>query len=96
MMFRLFAILCLGLFFARPAFAGPSDAREVARLNNCTPKKIEVVQALLGSSGKTVYQVTCNLPKTTGTSGAKGPDAVLIGCDQSLCTLMRPVSSEKK
>jgi hypothetical protein len=90
-----FCLPCLALFLAHPAYAGQSEAREVARLNNCPPKKIEVVQNFLGSAGKTVYRVTCNLPKTTE-EGAGGPDAVLIGCDQTLCTLMRPVSTEKK
>ena len=88
-------IFCVALFLAPAASAGTSEAREVARLNNCPPKKIEVVQNFLGSPGKTVYQVACNLPKTTGES-ASGPDAVLIGCDQTLCTLIRPVSADKK
>ncbi|MFA4994066.1 MAG: hypothetical protein WC521_02040 [Bdellovibrionales bacterium] len=95
-MFRPFATLTLVFFFAAPAFAGTSEVREVARLNNCPPKKIEVVQNFLGGAGKTVYQVSCNLPKMTGSESASGSDAILIGCDQSLCTLMRPISAEKK
>ena len=95
-MSRFFALLCLLLFFAPPAHAGLAEAREVARLNNCPPKKVEVFQSLLGSQGKTIYQVSCNLPKTTGTEGASGSDAVLIGCAQSLCEFIRPVSAEKK
>jgi hypothetical protein len=94
-MFRVLVILCFGLFFASPSFAGQSEAREVARLNNCPPKKIEVVQNFPGSGGKTVYKATCNLPKTAGTESAGGADAILIGCTQSLCTLIRPVSAEK-
>ncbi len=95
-MFRLFAILALSFFLALPAYAGTAEVREAARINNCTPKKIEVVQNFLGGTGKAVYQVSCNLPKTTGSEKAEGPDAILIGCDQSLCTLIRPVSAEKK
>jgi hypothetical protein len=95
-MFRSFALICLVLVLARPASAGQAEAREAARMNNCPPKKIEILQNFLGSEGKTVYQVTCNLPKTTGSESASGPDAVLIGCDQSLCELMRPVAADKK
>jgi len=95
-MSRTFITFCLALFLAHPAFAGTSEVREVARLNNCPPKKIEVAQNFLGGEGKTVYQVTCNLPKTTASESATGPDAILIGCNQSLCALIRPVSAEKK
>jgi hypothetical protein len=95
-MFRSFAILALSFFLAFPAYAGTSEVREVSRINNCAPKKIEVVQNFLGQGGKTVYQVSCNLPKMTGSDSASGPDAILIGCDQSLCTLIRPVSAEKR
>jgi hypothetical protein len=95
-MTRVLILVCGFLFCATSAHAGQSDAREVARINNCSPKKIEVVQNLLGGSGKTVYKVACNLPKTTGEEKAGGPDAVLIECDQSLCTLMRPVAAEAK
>lgn len=95
-MFRAFALFCFALLLAPSAYAGTSEAREVARLNNCPVKKIEVYQSQLGSMGKTVYQVTCNLPKTSGSESASGPDALLIGCDQSLCELIRPVSADKK
>lgn len=95
-MFRFFTLLFVTLLFAHPAHAGQAEAREVARLNNCPPKKVEVFQSLLGSQGKIIYQVSCNLPKTTGAEGGSGPDAVLIGCAQSLCELIRPVSAEKK
>lgn len=63
-------------------------------MNNCQPKKIEVVQNTLGSQGKTIYRVTCNLPKMAEESASRA-DAVLIGCDQSLCEFIRPVSAEK-
>jgi hypothetical protein len=94
-MFRVSVIFCLALLFAPPSFAGQSEAREVARLNNCPPKKIEVVQNFPGSGGKTVYKATCNLPKTAGTEKAGGADSILIGCNQSLCALIHPVSAEK-
>ena len=91
--FLTFGLLCA---LSAPAHAGAAEAREAARLNNCIPKKVEVYQNALGSEGRTIYQVSCTLPKTAEGEGAKGPDAVLIGCAQSLCTLIRPVSSEKK
>jgi cytochrome c5 len=96
-MFRPLLFICFMALAATPAWAGQPEAREVARLNNCVPKKIEVFQNQLGAEGKTVYQVTCNLPKTAGQDDSKnGPDALLIGCAQSLCELIRPVASEKK
>ena len=96
MRFRLFT-LSLALLATLPAYAGQPEAREVARLNNCAPKKIEVYQSVLGGSGKTLYQITCNMPKATDPN-AKGnmPDALLIGCSQSLCELIRPLSLDKK
>ena len=95
-MYRLIPFLCVALVIASPAHADQAEAREVARLNNCPPKKIEIYQNLLGSQGKVIYQVTCNMPKMAGSDTASGPDAVLIGCDQSLCELIRPVSADKK
>jgi len=91
-------LLALALILASlPASAGQPEARETARLNNCIPKKIEVFQNEIGSSSKVIYQVTCNLPKTSNKDAEKGgPDSLLIVCDQSLCDLMRPVSLDKK
>lgn len=97
-MYRALVILCLAscvFLWASVAFAGQPEARETARQNNCTPKKIEVVQNVPGGSGKTIYQVACNLPKTVGETDSSA-DALLIECNQSLCTLIRPISSEKK
>ena len=90
----IFFVLMLGLCGA--AQAGQAEVRDVAIANNCPPKKIEIYQNLLGSQGKVIYQVTCNMPKMAGSDTASGPDAVLIGCDQSLCELIRPVSADKK
>ena len=89
-------VFILAALLTSPAMAGTSEAREVARLNNCTPKKVEVFQNSLGGSGKTVYQVSCTLPKSVGSEEAKGPDALLIGCAQSLCELIRPISIQQK
>lgn len=77
------------------AASSQSDAREVARINNCPPKKIEVFQQSLGSEAQTIYQVECTMPKVTGES-AQGSDALLIGCQDSMCTLLRPITLDKK
>ncbi len=66
----------------------------MARLNNCPPKKIEVVQNYPGSLGKTVYRVACTLPKMAGEQKG-GADALLIECEQSLCALKRPIAEGK-
>ena len=92
--------LCLALFIplflSLAAYANQPEAREVARINNCAPKKIDIYQNALGSNGKTIYQVTCTLPKTTDKESAAGPDALLISCDQSLCEVLRPIILDKK
>jgi hypothetical protein len=90
--FLLAVFLCV---LSLPARADQPEAREIARLNNCVPKKVEVFQQSLGAEGQTIYRVICNLPKTAD-EGSKGPDALLIGCRDSLCELVRPVDSEKK
>ena len=85
------------LLSATPSYASQADAREVARINNCPPKKIEVYQQKLGASGETVYRVECNLPKAAGPADASPQaNALLIGCKDSLCTLMRPITGDKK
>ncbi len=95
-MTKILLIFC-GLFFlVAPAYAGQPEAREVARINNCAPKKIDVYQNELGREGKTIYQVTCNMPKTADKDSTTGPDALLIGCDDNLCELIRPLSLENK
>jgi len=89
----LFAAFLCGL--SHPAFADQAEAREVARINNCPPKKIEVYQQSLGPEGQTVYRVTCNLPKAADDK-SKSADTLLIGCHDSLCELLRPYEAEKK
>jgi hypothetical protein len=92
---RCIAFALLFCLCALPAHAGTAEARDVARANNCTPKKIEVFQNSLGTVGKTVYQVTCNLPKSSN-ADKDAPDALLIACQESICSLLRPVSAAKK
>ena len=90
-------IAFFGLLVTVPAYAGQPEAREVARMNNCTPKKIEVYQNQLGYEGKVIYLVSCTIPKTTDKDAPKdAPDSLLVSCDQSLCTLVRPVAPDKK
>ncbi|MDD4615536.1 MAG: hypothetical protein PHW76_00210 [Alphaproteobacteria bacterium] len=92
-MLRVLVILCV-VFFANQALAGVPEAREVARLNNCPPKKIEVLQNYPGASGRTLYRVSCALPKAVGEQPG-GADTILIECQQSLCALKRPIEAGK-
>jgi hypothetical protein len=85
----LFALIALGSFAAH---ASQVDAREVARINNCPPKKIDIYQQSLGYDGRTIYQVSCTMPKVVGDAPA-GPDTLLIGCDGSLCSVIQPTIS---
>ena len=96
-MLKSLPILCLALLAAVPAFAGQPEAREVARINNCAPKKIDVYDNQLGREGKTIYLVSCALPKTVDKDAPKdAPDALLISCDDSLCEMLRAVAPAKK
>ena len=80
-----------------PAFAGQAEVRDVARVNNCPPKKIEVYQQILGDAGETVYRVECVLPKVVGgDKDAPQPSAMLISCVQNLCIMLRPIADTKK
>ncbi len=89
-------IACLLMLATTSAHADQPEAKEVARINNCPPKKIEVYKNTLGSAAKTIYQVTCNMPKTSDKDSKDAPDSLLISCDQTLCELMRPIVPEKK
>jgi hypothetical protein len=86
--------LCF-LLIGGHAYAATSDAREIARINNCPPKKIEVYQQSLAAA-QTIYRVTCNMPKATDPQTGTVPDALLIQCEGSLCEMLRPVSVESK
>lgn len=95
---RFFAIIlaaCIAMH-STEVMAGTSDAREVARINNCPPKKVEVYQQSLGIEGNTVYRIECNLPKAKNENAPKTADAVLIQCTGSLCSLLRPINTENK
>jgi hypothetical protein len=88
------SVMCLAV---QPAYADQATVKEVARNNNCPPKKIEVYQQSLGPEGETVYRVECNLPKMVGDqSPGSAANALLIGCHDSLCELLRPVEEQKK
>lgn len=76
--------------------AAPSDAREVARINNCPPKKIEVFQQTLGIDGKTVYRIDCNMPKTKEEKTGPSANAILVQCHGSLCGLLRTIGNDEK
>lgn len=84
-------LLCAG-----SARAGVADAREVARLNNCSPKKIEVFSQSLGPDSQTIYRVECNMPKTLEGAPPQTAEAMLIQCNGTLCSMLRSVSKEAK
>lgn len=93
---RFFVVLMLGMMLAHSAFAADqAQAKEVARLNNCPPKKIEVYQQTLGTQGQTIYRVDCNMPKGKG-EDTPTANALLINCDESLCELLRPLPPDSK
>ncbi len=93
-------ILLVLLFFcvisARAALAGAADAREVARLNNCPPKKIEVISQIVGPDSQTVYRVECNMPKTADGDSPQSVEALLVQCSGTLCDMLRPVAKGEK
>jgi hypothetical protein len=72
------------------------SAREVARNNNCTPSKIDVYQASLGSEGSTIYQVTCTIPKMADANAPKPASSLLVSCRDNMCSLLRPMTGETK
>lgn len=88
--------VCLAFLACAPAWANQSEAREVARLNNCTPKKIEVVENRLGMASQTVYRIECNMPKLGAGGMPNTASAVLVLCERSLCDLVRVVPAENK
>jgi hypothetical protein len=93
----LITLFAFGLLFAAaPAYAGQAEVRDVAMSNNCTPKKIEVYKQNLGGDADSVYRVTCTIPKLVGPADAdapKPPDALLVGCTQNLCEMLRPLQT---
>lgn len=83
--------MCCFLSFVGASWAAPSDAREVARMNNCVPKKIEVYEQKISGAPQTTYRVECILPKTVGEQSADAMGALLVRCDGTLCLPLRPV-----
>ena len=88
----LVVFFCASVHSAR---ADQAEVREIARNNNCPPKKIEVYQQSLGTEGQTIYRVQCTMPKVVDEAN-KGPDELLIGCRDTLCALLRPYEEPKK
>ena len=80
-----------------PAYAAQADAREIARINNCSPKKIEVISQTLGQDSQTLYRVECSMPKMTGDVSANTATALIVRCDGAICAMLRALSgSEQK
>lgn len=81
------------------AYAGEgSQVREVARMNNCPPKKVEVFQQGLGNTAKVTYRIDCIMPKATGAKDSKDkpPESILVSCEGGLCDFLRPFVADKK
>lgn len=92
----LFILVSIILLHASLAHAGTAEARETARLNNCTPKKIAIYQQSLGNNARTIYRVDCVEPKTVGENITKTPSAILVECDASICRMLRAVADQQK
>jgi len=94
---KIMAAIFAFLLLAVPALADEQmQAREIARLNNCDPKKISIYQQRPGADGNTIYQVDCTPAKTLDTTATSSATALLIGCDGDLCTLRQPVAEAGK
>lgn len=93
----LLLLLVVPLFFcANEAHAGPAEARDIARLNNCTPKKVEVYQQKMGADAQTIYRVECIEPKAVNDKAPKMASAMLVRCDGALCEMLRPFDTTTK
>jgi len=77
----LFALALAGPALPAPAHAAEAEARDVARNNNCTPGKLEVLVRVPGPTGRTVYQVAC-------TGAGAGQASLRIECKGRTCTLL--------
>jgi hypothetical protein len=82
--------------YGTDCLAAPADAREVARMNNCSPKKIEIYQQKMGSNSSTLYRVECIAPKTVGENVTPMPTSMLVQCEGSLCKMLRPLTGVKQ
>lgn len=93
---KFFGVLALVpmLLYAGPVEASRAEAREVARLNNCTPKKVEIYEQKIASSIQTVYLIECNLPKLVGEQKAPMASSILVQCTGALCRILRPVTDK--
>lgn len=88
----LFLVFCLA---STNVHAGQAEARDVARLNNCSPQKIEIYAQKVGLDAPTIYKVTCQKPKV---QDDQSPviDSVLVTCTGSLCALTRSLFGDAK
>ncbi|MGE0109517.1 MAG: hypothetical protein AB7S81_07135 [Bdellovibrionales bacterium] len=88
----LIVVVCVS--FAVDVKASQPEARAVALLYGCSPKKIEVIKTNLGPPSQTVYRAECNMPKMTGTTSANLANTLLIGCTGTLCDLIRATKNK--
>ena len=88
---KLFLAVIILVPFSTPSYAGQAEVRAVARVYECNPIKIEVIKTKLGTPSQTVYRVDCNMPKQAGDGGNKSANALIISCEDTLCTMIRAV-----
>lgn len=79
-----------------PAQAAVPEAREIARMNNCLPKKVEVYQQKMGRAQETTYRVECIAPKIVNQEAPKLASAMLVRCDGAICEMLRPLDQTTK
>jgi len=92
----LFLLVAIIFLCAHEAQAGPAEARDMARLNNCAPKKVEVYQQKMGGDSQTIYRVECIEPKLVDDKAPKMANAMLVRCDGTLCEMLRLLDTQSK
>lgn len=91
-----FAVLAVIALCPLPCHAGTAEARDIARLNNCLPKKVEIYQQKMGGDAQTIYRVECIEPKVVNENAPKMASAMLVRCDGSICEMLRPFDTTTK
>ncbi len=78
----------LALLLAGTSFAGQAEVRDIAKQNNCIPKKIEILRQSIGLQSDVTYKVECNIPKATDQREGS-PTSITVQCQMSLCQIVR-------
>lgn len=73
-------VLLCALLAAGPAAAQQAEAKDAARLANCTPGKVETMKRVNGRTPEIIYKIACTGQKDM---------FVLIQCRDRICTVLR-------